>query len=62
MPKNLELHIIVDEDGIKAIQILGTAEEHPKGHSLYMKIQDLILQFDREIQKRIKNSNEGLDA
>lgn len=49
-----EVYIIIDYTGVRAVQIVGPAETHPKGHDLYFSIQDLVLNFDKEIQKKLK--------
>lgn len=59
MQKNtVEIHIIVDKDGVNSIQIVGPTETHPNGHDLYLHIRDLVQDFDRAIQQRIKEGKE----
>lgn len=56
MKAKVELHIVVDQDGIQKIQTIGPSEVHPEGHDMYFKIRHLIPQFDREIQKVLGNN------
>lgn len=56
------LNIIVDEEGVEKVQIIGTAEEHTKGHEFYMRIRDLILRLNKEIQERVVNDNKNLNG
>lgn len=56
MPNKLEIQIVIDNEGVKCVRIVGSSEEHKTGHSLYIQLLDLIENFDKEIQKRL---NEG---
>ncbi len=58
MPK-VELHIVLDGDGVRSVQIIGPPEVHPEGHDLYFSIRDLILEFDKIIQKRFEQKRKG---
>jgi len=53
----VELHIVIDKHGINCVQIVGSVKKQDKGHNLYFKINDLIYTLDKDIQKRLINSN-----
>ncbi len=61
MSPNAELHIIVDKDGVRSVQIMGPTEVHPDGHDLYFKIRHLIPQLDQEIQRLLKDNERAGD-
>ena len=52
--KKVEVHVILDWEGVNCIQIIGAAEVHPEGHDLYMQIRDLVQEFDKAVQKRLR--------
>lgn len=54
-----EVHIVIDEDGLKLIQIIGNYETQILGHQLYLKIQPLLANLDKDIQKILKNNKKG---
>ncbi|HEX3037276.1 MAG TPA: hypothetical protein VHT73_19500 [Thermodesulfobacteriota bacterium] len=55
MSQKIELHIVVDEKGIRSVQIIGPPEVHPEGHDMYFKIRHLIPSLNQEIQKALGN-------
>ncbi len=58
--KGAEIHIIVNkEEGVSCVQIVGPTGTHREAHDLYFKILDLVQNFDKTIQDRIKEGNEG---
>lgn len=57
MNDKTELKIIIDHQGIRCVQIIGAPDTHKAGHDLYLKIIDLIQDFDNEIKKRLKEDN-----
>jgi len=48
-----ELHIVIDNDGVKSVQIIGPPEIQSEGHNIYFKIRDLIPEFNKKILNRI---------
>jgi len=54
-----EVHIVVDGDGLKSIQIIGTPEAQILGHHLYLTIQNLLPNLDKDIQKALKRNKIG---
>jgi len=59
MRQRTELHIVIDQEGIKSVQIVGNAENQNIGHELYLKIHHLIPDFDQKIQRAIRNQRVG---
>ena len=58
MRQKIELHIVLDRDGVRGVQIIGPSETHLEGHDIYFNIRDLVLEFDRAVQKRLKEKEE----
>ena len=58
----VELHLIIDSDGIDYIQLVGSAESHDEGQSLYYKLIDVIQAFDKNIQKKLNECNAESDS
>jgi hypothetical protein len=54
MRKITELHIVVDFDRVKCVQIMGPPDTHREGHELYLKITDLVKIFDKLFKKDCK--------
>ena len=54
MGKKMELQIVLDPSGLKCVRVAGPPEEHKEGHDLYFKILDLVDEFDKAIQERLK--------
>ena len=54
MGKKVEIHLVIDIDGLRSVQIIGPPEVHPEGHDLYFSIRDLVLDFDKIIQRRFE--------
>jgi hypothetical protein len=61
MKSKVELHIVIDKDGIRSVQIMGPTEVHQEGHDLYFKIRHLIPQLDQEIQRLLKDNERAGD-
>ncbi|MGE5446645.1 MAG: hypothetical protein ACM3SR_18935 [Ignavibacteriales bacterium] len=59
MKTKVELHIVIDREGVRSVQIIGPSEVHPEGHDLYFQIRDLILELDRQLQERFRSSTKG---
>ncbi|MGE5445805.1 MAG: hypothetical protein ACM3SR_14625 [Ignavibacteriales bacterium] len=59
MSPKVELHIVIDHDGIRGVQIIGPSETHLQGHDLYFNIRDLVLEFDMAVQKRLKEKEDN---
>lgn len=51
------VHIIVDEQGVDSIQIVGPSESHSQAHDLYFLIRDLVMEFDKGIRERLRYQN-----
>ena len=64
MSSGIELQIVIDKKGVKCVRVVGPSEGHKLGHEMYFRLQDLIDNFDREIQKRLievlENKNGGV--
>lgn len=58
MKAQVELHIVVDREGVRGVQIIGPSDIHPEGHDLYFSIRDLVIQFDKSVQKRLREREE----
>lgn len=58
MRQTVELHIVIDKEGMRGVQIIGPFETHPQGHDLYFKIRDLVRDFNKAIQKRLMQEKE----
>lgn len=56
MKEKVELHIIIDEDGVRGVQIIGPTEVHPEGHDMYFKIRGLISELDYKITRLLEVS------
>jgi len=54
-----EVHIVVDGDGLRSIQIIGNRDAQILGHRLYLTIQNLLPNLDKEIQKALKKNKMG---
>jgi hypothetical protein len=55
MKAKVELHIVVDEDGVKGVQIIGPSEVHVEGHHMYFRIRHLIPELDQEIRRLLQD-------
>jgi hypothetical protein len=53
--KRLELHVVIDKSGIKAVQIYGDPEAESEGQEMYYRIKDLLPEWNKEIQEIFKN-------
>jgi len=60
MKAKVELRIVINEDGIRGVQVTGPSEVQMDGHDIYLKIRHLIPLLDKEIQKLLQNG--GLDV
>lgn len=58
MRQKAELHVVIDLDGVRSVQIIGPSEVHSEGHDLYFNIRDLVMEFDRAVQKRLREREE----
>jgi len=54
-----EVHIVVDGDGLRSIQIIGNHEAQILGHHLYLTIQNLLPNLDKKIQEALKKNKLG---
>lgn len=61
MKTSVELHIVLDSEGVSCVKIMGPPDTHNEHHELYLKIVDLVKEFDKIVQKRMKEveSNDG---
>jgi hypothetical protein len=55
---NVEIQIVIDNEGIKCVRILGSSEEHEAGHKMYFQLFDLIKNFDKAVQARLKEKDD----
>lgn len=55
MKTRAELHIVIDREGVRSVQIIGSPEFHPEGHDLYFKVRHLIPKLNQEIQNLLKS-------
>jgi len=53
MRKNTEIHIVIDFEGIRCVQVVGDSNNHEVGHDLYFKIKDLITDWDSQVKERL---------
>ncbi|HEX3035505.1 MAG TPA: hypothetical protein VHT73_10285 [Thermodesulfobacteriota bacterium] len=53
--KRIELHVVIDDSGIKTIQIHGDPGVENHGKEMYEKIKDLLPRWNREIQRVFEN-------
>lgn len=56
MAKEIELQVVLNANGVKCVRIIGPSEQHVKGNEMYLKIIDLVKNFDEAIRRRL---NEG---
>lgn len=59
MSQSFEIHVVFDREGVKSTQIIGPAETHPEGHDFFFKIRDLIQDFNKAVETRIKSEKEN---
>jgi len=52
-----ELHIVIDQEGVRSIQLIGPVETHSIAHEIYLKIRHLIAELDVEITEELKREN-----
>jgi len=58
----VKVHLIIDEGGIDYIQLVGSAESHDEGQSIYYKLIDVIQAFDKEIHKKLNEDDTESDS
>lgn len=59
MANTVEIQVIIDDKGIKCIRIVGSSEVHKAGHKMYFQLLDLIDNFDKAIQQRLRQGEEN---
>jgi len=52
MRKKPELHIVVDDEGVRCVQLVGPVDSHPIAHDIYLRIRDLIARLNADIKKK----------
>lgn len=55
MKEKFELHVVIDEEGVRSVQIIGPSEAHQEGHAMYFKLQHLFPELDKQIKEILKN-------
>jgi len=53
MRKKPELHIVVDDQGVRSVQLVGPVDSHAIAHDIYLRIRDLIARLNTDIQKEL---------
>ena len=61
MRKNTEIHIVIDFEGIRCVQVVGDSNNHEAGHDLYFKIKDLITDWDSQVKERLQSVLQSLN-
>ena len=49
--KKIELHLVIDDTGIKDIKIYGVSGVEGRGQEMYEKIKDLLPTWNNEIRE-----------
>lgn len=59
MLSKVEIQVVIDDRGVKCVRIVGPSEEHKAGHKVYFQLRDLIDNFDKAIQQRLRQGEEN---
>lgn len=62
MAKEIELQVVLNANGVKCVRIIGPSEQHVKGNEMYLKIIDLVKNFDEAIRRRLNPQKEEYEV